>query len=569
MPDESGVNSFIFPLEGGLVLNRSTFSMHPGMALELENFEPDPTGGYRRINGYNKWNSSVVPYTTEDTETVLMSAMYGKEVIAARGEAVYRSTNAIDKLSASISAVATTIAVSSTSNFSSTGTALIGSEQITYTGKTPGSLTGCTRGANSTTAATHASLDVVSQYWHVLDTGRTGAGKYNTRTYNLGGTEYILWADGVNAASYFDGTTVTDVTGASSPSDPKYVVGFKNTTFYAGMSATQQELVFTAPYTVDDFSVANGAGSIAIDSPITALKVFREQLYIIAEERIYRLSGSSVVDFTIEPVTRNIGCKNGATVQEFGGDIVFLGPDGLRSIAATSRIGDVELGTISSAVQTRFDSLTDVSAYESVVIADKTQYRIFFTTDGAAESATKGIICSRKADGYVFSEIRGIKPSCSDVSSYQGESYIIHGGYDGYVYRQEQGNTFDGTTIIGRYRSPDIVSEDAGVRKNYHRVITNYAPTGIVNADLLVRYDYESPDTARPLPYRFDVTNVVALYGTGIYGGSTYGGQTNPLVRQSIEGSGFAIALRVIDTAVSAPYTLKGFQLEFTIGARR
>ena len=52
MADESGLSPYVFPLEGGLVLNKSNFSIKPGMALELENFEPSATGGYRRINGH-------------------------------------------------------------------------------------------------------------------------------------------------------------------------------------------------------------------------------------------------------------------------------------------------------------------------------------------------------------------------------------------------------------------------------------------------------------------------------------------------------------------------------------
>jgi len=49
MADSSGLSPFVFPLKGGLVLNRSNFNIESGMALELENFEPDTTGGYRRI----------------------------------------------------------------------------------------------------------------------------------------------------------------------------------------------------------------------------------------------------------------------------------------------------------------------------------------------------------------------------------------------------------------------------------------------------------------------------------------------------------------------------------------
>ena len=82
MADESGLNPFIFPCQGGLVLNRSTFTMDPGQAFELENFEPDIKGGYRRINGYAKWNTNIVPQTAASTEKVLMSAYHNGEIIA-------------------------------------------------------------------------------------------------------------------------------------------------------------------------------------------------------------------------------------------------------------------------------------------------------------------------------------------------------------------------------------------------------------------------------------------------------------------------------------------------------
>ena len=54
MADLSQVTPVAFNCEGGLVLNRSTFMMKPGEALELQNFEPDIAGGYRRINGFSK-----------------------------------------------------------------------------------------------------------------------------------------------------------------------------------------------------------------------------------------------------------------------------------------------------------------------------------------------------------------------------------------------------------------------------------------------------------------------------------------------------------------------------------
>ena len=128
------------------------------------------------------------------------------------------------------------------------------------------------------------------------------------------------------------------------------------------------------------------------------------------------MTGSSLSDFAVKPVTRNIGCVNGQTIQEFAGDLIFLGPDGLRTIAGTARIGDVELGTISSNVQSIFDTnLSNAGSFTSIVIPEKTQYRIFFTKSGVAENATGGIICVLRGQQFEFAELKGIRPTATDT----------------------------------------------------------------------------------------------------------------------------------------------------------
>jgi len=57
----------------------------------------------------------------------------------------------------------TTLNVTSNASFSTTGTVLIGTELITYSGKGVNTLTGCTRGTSGTTAAAHSSGAVVTQ----------------------------------------------------------------------------------------------------------------------------------------------------------------------------------------------------------------------------------------------------------------------------------------------------------------------------------------------------------------------------------------------------------------------
>ena len=573
MPDLSQTQPFAFACEGGLVLNQPTFKMQPGQALELQNFEPDIDGGYRRINGFRKYVNHIVPQTSASTEKVLMVAEFANKIIAARGQKIFSSAST--ELATAIASGtgmtgSGTITVDSTTGFSSSGTLQINSEIFTYTGVTSTTFTGVTRATSSTSAADHAVDDAVSESWTERDTGRTNAGKYNFERFNFDGNDKLIVVDGVNDPTVFNTSlSATDVT-ASSVEGAKFVTSFKEHMFYAGMSGTPQELVFSKPFDEDDFSSGAGSGSIKVDDNIVGIKTFRSDLFIFCENRIFKLTGSSTSDFAITAVTRDIGCVNGDTIQEFAGDLIFLGPDGLRTVAGTARIGDVEIGTISRAVQPEIDTnIKDSDLFESIVIPDKTQYRLFFSNNTDAEAQTKGIICVLKGQQFEFAKLKGIKPSTTDTFVETGNVKAIHGGFDGYVYRQERGNDFDGTAIDGKYRSPDLTFGDPGVRKHMQRVILNYAPEASISADLFLRYDYESGDSARPAAYPFDSSKVSAVYGIATYGTGTYGGATQPLVRQPVEGSGFAVALRVNDDGTTAPYSLKGFGLEYQVGARR
>jgi len=590
MPDSSKSQPVAFNLEGGLVKNRSTFLMQPGEALILENFEPDVEGGYRRINGHRKFVNQLIPQTNTSGEKVLLVSKFADKVIAARGEKIF--TTASTELSTVIEADTSmtgsgTIGVKSIAGFSTSGTLEMAItetevERFTYTGvnasSDPPTFTGVTRQVDSTNARKHLATIVVSENWTERDTGRTNADKYRFERFNFNGTEKIIFVDGINAPVVFDSSmNVVDVS-TSSVAGSKFVASFANRIFYAGKSTTPEELIFSEGFNEDGFSsgVADPAGSIRVDDTITGIKVFRDSLFVFCENRIFKLTGTTSSSFAVQAVTRSIGCINGDTIQEFGGDLIFLGPDGLRTVAATARIGDTELGTISRNVQSIFDkNIKDSSLFESVVITDKTQYRIFFSKTEQSNAQSRGIICVLKEGGFEFSELRGIKPASTDTIVETGNTFVLHGDFQGYVHRQEVGNTFDGTAILGKYRSPDMSLGDTGIRKHMQRVILNYKPESSIDADLLVRYDNESVDSARPEAYALDTADVAALFGVSSFSTQEslvqfiFGGPSQPLVRQAVEGSGFSIVLRINDGGETAPYSLKGFQLEYQLGARR
>ena len=284
MPDQSQTAPFSFACQGGLVLNQPTFNMQPGQALELQNFEPDIDGGYRRINGFRKYVNHIVPQTSASTEKVLMVAEFANKIIAARGQKIFSSAST--ELATAIASGtgmtgSGTITVDSTTGFSSSGTLQINSEIFTYTGVTSITFTGVTRATSSTSAAAHAINDVVSESWTERDASRSDAGKYNFERFNFDGNDKLIVVDGDNAPTVFNTSiAATDVSSAGSGevstavTGAKFVTAFRDHMFYAGMSSTPQELVFSVPFDEDNFATGSGAGSIKVDDTIVGLKVF-------------------------------------------------------------------------------------------------------------------------------------------------------------------------------------------------------------------------------------------------------------------------------------------------------
>lgn len=74
-----------------------------------------------------------------------------------------------------------TITVDDTSNFSPAGTMIIGTELISYTGKTLTTFTGCTRGAQGTTAAPHPDNSIIQEATAYYGWGQSASTTTNTQ----------------------------------------------------------------------------------------------------------------------------------------------------------------------------------------------------------------------------------------------------------------------------------------------------------------------------------------------------------------------------------------------------
>jgi hypothetical protein len=502
------------PCSGGLILDRSIFTMPYGAALELENMESNINGGYSRVKGYSPFSSTAL----SGTGRVLGIATLGATVIGCRGA------------------------------------------NVEY--------------GNDTT-------------WTSIATNRTNAGRYSFDKYTWTGTEIIAMADGVNYAATWDGSTYTLLNGAAgagagtAPTAPVDVKEFKGYLFFV----QGEELTFTAPFDANDFTPGNGAGSLIVGEEIVGIFPQRDELFIFCPNSIYRMTGTSLADFTVVPVSRNIGCRCRHSIREIAGDLIFLAQDGLRTIARTARIDDVEIGTVSKAIQERFSNTPSDCIYSSAVIRGKSQYRIFFPTTDITITNAMGVLGVLKRTlspkisgdahevdydlGWEFADLKGIKPSytCSDM--YDNQDIVLHGDFDnGIVYKQEDTTKFNGTNISCVFRSSDMPLGDSGLRKVLHRIFLYFATDGTMDLDLSMIYNNSDPDTPQPAPY--NITNTVgSVYGTGVYGTATYSTTKTVFIRQPVEGSGWTVSVKITEDDASSDFTLKGFALEFVQTGRK
>ena len=123
---------------------------------------------------------------------------------------VYDNSSVSDTLDGGISDSATGITVDDISGFETNGTITIGSEEITYTGKTGNTFTGCTRGANSTSAAAHLDGVTVTRTkkWYDITRGGGAGGAYSTTAAEnwtatvIGGV--LVMTNGVDDPQYWE-----------------------------------------------------------------------------------------------------------------------------------------------------------------------------------------------------------------------------------------------------------------------------------------------------------------------------------------------------------------------------
>ena len=535
------MQAFGLSCQGGLNTNLNQFQMlqQPGFATELQNFEVDPDGGYRRINGYTLYGAGSAA-RPNGSNAILGLFVYGDGLIAASGTNLYFSLDGTSWLQINRASVS-----GSGDNFS------------TFSGRS-------TAARTSQSYANFALFEGSSTYGEVVITdigsGVKPALFKMTGTGNLSDRTFFYEEITVSGTHFPKQCTIHDkhlvVAGAATA---------PNTIFYSGTSD------------INDFT-STGSGSIALDDQVVGLQSFRGDLIIFCKNSIYKLSNiNDSNSIAIIPITQNVGCLDGRSIQEIGGDLIFLSPDGFRLVAGTARIGDVELSSVSRQIQSIVASLASnigSLVISSAVLRSKSQYRLFYSPSAGSTTTAKGIIGTITPQGFEWSETIGIQAH-GFTSGFDADSVeqIYHGDKDGYVYNHNTGNAFNPagteTNIDARYKTPNLDFGDAGTLKTLHYTKISFTPEGAVQPTLKITYDFDDNNRPQPANYTLDAIPTPAVFGDSTFGTAVFGASSDPMARQAVQGSGHNIAFKIFSQDTKAPYSINGFYVDYRPSGRR
>lgn len=415
-----------------------------------------------------------------------------------------------------------------------------------------------------------------------LDLSSDSTGKIRHDTYNFDGTMKVVMLDGVHKPIFYNSVTHAIAEDTSAPSEVEgahRVIEYKKHLFFAkGPLVT-----FTAYFTDNNYAPGAGAGTINVGDRVTGFAVFREQLIIFTENSIFRLMGNTSSDFILQPITRKTGCICGDTIQEVGGDILYLGPDGVRFLSATERNEDFALQRASEAIQDKITTILDgqpLCGYASCTIKRKSQYRIFRWNPVVSRELSEGYLATRfidqEAAGIQWASIFGIKPYVIDSKQHREVETILFSTTEqvggSYIYEMEQGNSFDGAVIPCRYKTPDFPISDPRVRKTFYKITTYLDAQGPLRLVCQPRLDEEEPNTIQPPEIIITSTSGEAyLYGapSSVYNTSTYGGSFEVSYLKNTIGSAFTIALEYIEESTNPPFTIDTALIEYRQNDRK
>lgn len=524
-------------LGGGLDLDTSPLRMDPGTLLACLNYEGLPSSGYTRIEGYERFDGQDAPHTGYNIDP-------------------FEDTS--DALRALITEVPGTGPVRGVHLFNGNVYAFRDNED-----EEPGDIA-------KMWVATGAG-------WSEVDLGAVTlnpAGRYSFVNYAFesgAGSEVMLGVSGTNKAFVFDGTTYTEIDVEGETAFPQFIAVVNNYTFLAFESGA---VYWSGVGDPEEFTIVGGAGAIGIGAAPVGLHAMKGgTLMIRTRTRLMLLYGNGPTDWAARDLRTNEDSIGGEAYSAVNyGAWYFLDERGVMELSATDQYGDFASNMVSRKV-TRYLAAKTRQVKGAVISKTKRQIRWLFSADGAERTDVLTLSFSDRPEAFT-TQVYPFGTYCATHGDYGAQGSQVDamfiGANNGFVYRVDQGESFDGADIESYLRLPYWSLKSPNQRKHIKRVLFNVSALG--EAELRVRpyFNYAGPEPAnhagRDMPVSGSSSIWDAPYWDEVnWNEFNWAGAVVQDGRADITGTGKNFSITLYHKGVCAPFTIFEAIVQYTL----
>lgn len=476
-----GIKTQYHQLAGGLDLVSPAITMKAGTMISCLNYEVGVFGGYKRIDGYERFDGRDSPHLATYTDT---GNIEGNKIAYAAAVEVQR-------------ALITQIA---------------GSGAIRGVYKFNGVLYAFRDNVGGTAGVMHKAT---AAGWVVVTTPVLAVGgRYEFISYNFkghAGSYKMYGVNGADKAFEFDGTTFTQISTGMTTDTPSHITAHKKHLFLSFSGGSVQHSSIGDPTGV--WTPVTGAAEIAIGDEVTGFQAQSgETLALFTSRSTYMLYGSSSADWNLKLFGDDTGAKEWSIAHI--GSTLFLSDRGVTSLGTTQNYGDFLASTLTQKITPLIEAKKHLIT-AACRVKDKNQYRLFFS-DGNVITLT-----------FNNFDLAGIGRSIIDdpvVVISDEEDELFFGTEDGWVHQMDVGNSFDDvamnygfSTAFNHLGSPSQLKQFS---------ILEIEADVSISSDFIVKplFDYGNLDISSHRAIQMSLTGGGGVWGVSEWGEATWGG---------------------------------------------
>lgn len=302
------------------------------------------------------------------------------------------------------------------------------------------------------------------------------------------------------------------------------------------------------------------AGIVALGDEIVDTRTLRSDVLAITQtSQLSLLYGSSAADWELKAHSQSSNTREGS-LQEVGGNGIYLNDAGLISLAGSQAFGDFDAANLATdAVNTMRSVMSDYRC--TSLIKTDSQYRVY--------GASKGVLVMTWAGGTVSPQtvaftrlVYDHQAVCSAVGTVGGEEYVLFGTDDGWVMRERVGTTFDGENITAFLRTSYWHSKSAPQKKRMRKVTLDCDSLSASTIYFKLDFDFAGPDL--PSTINFTISPSGGAYDVDNWNEFFWSNPETAQLEANVEGVGRFMSMLLWSIGDTESYNLYGMAMQYS-----